>query len=247
MEYPKTENLWVRNPETHLMAPQNGFRHHSFEQVDSWLVLEKIDGMNMRVIWEPHGPSSEPAEGWTNLDAWRAQHAVTIAGRTDRAQIPGDLLANMEPFFTQETLENAFGRFDDETDELLLPEKVVLYGEGFGAGIQQGGHYRDDKGFILFDIAVCGRWQEWAEVERVAEVLGVPTVPVLGRGLDTYNVQNLVAMMLDGRVTPREWGCSTDTPEGIIARTDPYLFDGYGRRVMFKHKIRDVSKYLETA
>jgi hypothetical protein len=233
MEYPKTENLWVRDPETHLMSPANGYRHHGFEQVDSWLVLEKIDGMNMRVIWDT------------------VHEDVTLApaiyGRTDRAQIPGDLMAHMEATFTSEALIEAFGRFDDETDELLLPRHVVLFGEGYGPGIQQGGHYSDSKSFTLFDVVVCDRWQDWAEVERIASVLGVETPPVLGRGMDTYNVQNLVAMMMDGPVLPRQWGCATDTPEGIIARTDPYLFDGYGRRIMFKHKVRDVKSFLEVA
>lgn len=235
MEYPKTQNLWARDDETHLMSPANGFRDESFNQVDKWLVLEKIDGMNIRVHYYPHGDlltTDEPI--------------VRINGRTDAAHIPMDLLASMKKTFTESALEDCFVQRALDLVQLDVQLEVVLFGEGFGAGIQKGNHYRPDKGFTLFDVVVDGRWLSWDGVVDVARRLGIETVPVLGQGLDTYNVQNLVSMMVLGKVPPTQWGCSTDTPEGIIARTDPYLFTGYGRRVMFKHKVRDVAQYLDT-
>ena len=218
MEYPKTENLWVRDPETHVMAPTNGYRHHGFHQVDRWLVLEKVDGMNMRVIFEPD-----------------AEEAVRVLGRTDRAQIPGDLMASIRTWATYTNLGCAFMDIDTEK----LPKSVVLYGEGYGAGIQKGGHYREDKGFVLFDVLVDGHWLKWDDVCDVARNLGIETVPVLGRDMSTKDIEGFIEYQIM-RPDWRAEGFMTDQPEGVIARTDPYLFDARGRRIMFKHKVRDV-------
>jgi hypothetical protein len=198
-------------------------------------VLEKIDGMNMRAVWNPY---DDPE--------------VYIYGRTDRAQIPGDLMEQMRSFANTETFTRVFGL--DENGEPLYekhPSQVVLFGEGYGPGIQQGGHYRADKDFALFDVCINGRWCRWDTVTEIAEALDVETVPVLGTGMSTEDVQILVSSMCDctedpewrGQLWHRPW--LSEKPEGVIARTDPYLFDGRGRRVMFKHKVRDVKPYLD--
>jgi hypothetical protein len=214
VEYPKTDNLFNRDPDTHKTPPALGFRAEGVEQIGRWLVTEKIDGMNMRVVWEPD-TLAPPA----------------IYGRTDRAQIPGDLLALMQATFTHDAMIEAFR---DEADQ--IPERVVLFGEGFGAGIQSGGHYGPTKNFALFDVVVNGTWLKWADVCDVAYKLRVPTVPVLAANATLDYVQALAqvgasTLLVDGH--PKV--------EGIVARTDPYLFTQRGNRVMFKAKVKDLT------
>jgi hypothetical protein len=252
MEYPKTENLWVRHPETHLMAPENGYRVEEVGLIISWLVLEKIDGMNMRVIWTPGEPD------------------LSIYGRTDRAVVPGDLMEKMRDYFNPLLLWDIFtiekGEMVDSTYTESRPDQVVFFGEGYGAGIQQGGHYRPDKDFLLFDVYVRhsfdspGKWLRWSDVKDVAQKLGVGTVTEIASGCSTEDVEFIVSKMTpenmelvaqrrkdfsDMGIVMPDW-TATEQPEGVIARTDPYLFDSRGRRVMFKHKVRDVLKYLES-
>jgi hypothetical protein len=214
VEYPKIDNLFNRDPDTHKTPSDLGFRAEGVEQIGRWLVTEKIDGMNMRVVWEPDTLA-----------------APAIYGRTDRAQIPGDLLALMQETFTHDALIEAFR---DEADQ--IPERVVLFGEGFGAGIQSGGHYGPTKQFRLFDVVVNGSWLSWANVTDVAEKLGIETVPVLHEEASLDYVQVLAedgASSLLGDGHPKV--------EGVIARTDPYLFTQRGNRVMFKAKVKDLT------
>ena len=49
---------------------------------------------------------------------------------------------------TEELFEQKFGEND-----------VILFGEGYGAKIQNGGLYRSDNSFILFDVMINGNYQ----------------------------------------------------------------------------------------
>lgn len=210
-EYPKIENLYARDPETHKSGPEHGFRLPAVGQIAQWLVLEKVDGMNMRVVFTP-----------AEVDP------VHIFGRTDRAQIPADLCASIAKWAQPYAFFEAFADEDG-----IGPAQVILFGEGFGAGIQQGGHYRPDKGFILFDVLVDGHWLSWLDVVDVAGKLGIEHVPVLAHNADL----DLVTLLVEDRMSDLT---DPEHVEGVIARTDPYLFDGRGRRVMFKYKVRDL-------
>lgn len=112
------------------------------------------------------------------------------------------------------------------------PVSAVLYGEGYGAGIQKGGTYRPDKSFILFDVMVDGKW--WLDREStydIAAKLGVDVVPYLGR------------MTLDQIVehvrSPFYSKLGTAVAEGIVARPIEPLFDRKGERIIIKLKTKD--------
>lgn len=241
-EYPKIENLYASNGEQgsgYRRGPEFGFKLPAVEQISKWLVLEKVDGMNIRVIFQA-GNGAAPT--------------LRFAGRTDRANLPGDLVEFLQEKFTIDRMIKTFGHTHDEGDMNAfgepvkvwhVPESVVLFGEGFGPGIQKAGQaYADitggEKRFILFDALVDGRW--WLSFDNVVDVaqkLFVPHVPVLMRDADLDTVDWLVRnrrsrLQLDGG----------EHVEGVIARTDPYLFDARGNRVMFKHKVRDLIRDL---
>lgn len=227
MEYPKTENLYAANgaqDSTSRSGPEFGFRVPGVGLISKWLVTEKVDGMNMRVVWRPH-PISEKSDPYGEL---------LIYGRTDRAQIPGDLAVYMRERFTHLALRKAFDTSDPGEPEGQYPEEVVLFGEGFGPGIQKAGQaYGGEKRFILFDVVVNGVWLSFDDVEDVARKLDIPTVPVLCKSCTLDDAKAVVNVSV---LQPRE----SEHIEGIVARTDPYLFDQRGNRITFKYKVRDL-------
>ncbi len=249
IEYPKTENLFARDPDTHKLIVGQ-FRDPHFEQVAYWHVTEKIDGTNMRVIYDPLAGSFE------------------IRGRSDRAQIQRDLELNMAKMFTVEKLSHVFDGFIGD-ERIAAGAKVTLFGEGYGPGIQKGGGgYRKDKSFRLFDVMY--HWpdeQDAVELERagfrqtyrnswcqptttmfIAGELNIPLAPVLGLRLTIDDILQVVSNQI-GREPGHVWSSATAkedggdgcASEGVIARTDPYLYNERGSRVMFKLKGADLA------
>lgn len=118
-----------------------------FETIERWQIDEKVDGTNIRIIWEPAD-----------------QFSPRFAGRTDNAQIPGRLLHHLQSVFTREKLEREFG----------TSTKIVFFGEGYGPKIQAvGSKYRSDHSFILFDVWIDGWWLEKAKVIECANQLDI--------------------------------------------------------------------------
>ncbi len=223
-EYSSIKNLYASNGvqgKEHKRGPEFGFSNPAFGSVTNWLITEKVDGMNIRVTLEDgeYGPQ------------------LRLAGRTDKAQLPGDLRTYLEETFTVQGMVEAFGGYIEEPGGVKtlvdLPSKVVLYGEGYGPGIQKVGHaYGGTKRFILFDVKVGESWLDWDDVVDVAQKLGIEHVPVLLRGATLETAKSLVH---ESRLLS-----DPQHVEGFVARSEPQLFDKWGQRVMFKYKVRDL-------
>lgn len=152
--YQKIPGPFKRDPETNRLT-----REWSSPEIEAlvdteWIFTEKIDGTNIRVIWDGY--------------------AVSFGGRTDNAQIPPRLL---------EHLENRFGGPEREQlfEQKFGATPAVLYGEGFGEKIQGGGAY-GPVSFSMFDVRVDGIWLQRENVLDVASYFGVATPPLLGFG-----------------------------------------------------------------
>lgn len=222
MKYPSIENLYASNGvdgKGRETGPEFGFKNESFGQILHWLVTEKVDGMNIRVTYIGDGP-------------WEGEFlepTVSISGRTDNANIPGDLVSRILKWANVENLQRAL-----TTDRGVPSGRIVLYGEGFGPGIQKAGQaYGGEKDFILFDVKVGDSWLRWNDVVDIANKLNIPHVPVFGYEQNLEEALELVSL---SDLLP----AGSEHIEGIVCRTDPYLFDGWGNRVMFKYKVRDL-------
>lgn len=112
-----------------------------------WIFTEKIDGTNIRVIWDGHKPE--------------------FRGRTDKAQLPPKLLTALTEMFPEELFEQKFG-----SDTATLYGEG--YGAGIQKG---GGNYRSDNSFILFDVRVGDWWLTREAVHDIARSLGIDEVP----------------------------------------------------------------------
>jgi len=206
-KYHKIQTIFKRDPETKYKTLLWGeFSKPEFEYLadKEWIFTEKIHGMNMRVHFD-----IETKE-------------VTIGGRTDRAQIPQDLIDKINELFPAEEFANLFDC------------SVTLYGEGYGAGIQKGGNlYSPEKSFILFDVMMYGRYSEWGEVENIADELGCDIVPVIGKGT-LWDALELAKEKYNSVVAVEEYEA-----EGFVCRLPTELYNRYGERVIAKIKSKD--------
>lgn len=202
-EYPKIETLFERD-EGFAVNPDK-LRLPVLGTIDSWDVTEKIDGTNIRVMLSAEG-------------------VVLIGGRTARAQLPADLFNTLVRDFPAEHMQEVLWRDG--------PVDAVLFGEGFGAGIQKGGDYCQEKTFALFDVLIGG--EHWLDREAVLEIstkLICPIVPYIGRDTLTGIVKG-VRDGFDSRI-------GTTKAEGIVARPIDTLFDRRGKRIIIKLKTKD--------
>jgi hypothetical protein len=107
-------------------------------------------------------------------------------------------------------------------------EKVVLFGEGYGPKIQNGGNYRSDTSFVLFDVKIGDFWLDRANVDDVASKLSIDSVPVIGQGSLHDAIRNVKSYL------GSTWG--DFEAEGIVARPKVPLFNRKGERIITKIK-----------
>lgn len=154
MLYHKIETLYKRDMEGNKKLIEGEFRNPAVEYLrdNKWLFTEKVDGTNVRVIWDGH--------------------KVSFGGRTERAEFHKGLTERLEELFGDSETEQLF-------EQMFGEKEVTFFGEGYGAGIQKGGgDYIDHKDFIMFDVAVDGLYLERRDVEEIAKSFGVEVVPV---------------------------------------------------------------------
>jgi ATP-dependent RNA circularization protein (DNA/RNA ligase family) len=213
IEYPKIETLFERD-ERFVVDPTR-LKKPVLGTINLWDVTEKIDGTNVRVMMDTSGK-------------------VTFGGRTDNAQMPTGLLQQLMETFTTEKMIFAFSQPNQ-------PQVcAILFGEGYGAGIQKGGCYRPDKSFRLFDVLVDEKWWlDWLDVCDVADKLGIKTVPYLGQ----WTLAEIVERVKPGIrsvVAEQEAPMVNEVKaEGIVARPIQALFDKRGERIIIKLKTKD--------
>jgi len=207
-EYHKIQTVFKRDPATKYKTLLEGdYSLPEFEYLakNRWIFTEKVDGTNIRVRFR--------------------NGKVTFSGKTDNSQIPARLVERLNDRFLPQV---------DGFTEVFSGEGVCLYGEGYGAGIQKGGHrYRPDQDFVLFDVKVGDWWLKRSDVEDVADKMGIHVVPVVGEGTLLDMVEHAKAGILS------TWG--NGYAEGYVARPGTELKTRGGTRLITKIKCRDFS------
>lgn len=213
MEYPKIQTVFERDPEDMKRVVEDHLRWAEFGIPRNWLLTEKIDGTNIRLVLE------ETLHGM----------GLRIGGKTDNAQIPAFLFDHLLEKYPAALVADAF---DPDT-------KAVIYGEGHGRRIQKnGGLYSETPAFVVFDVAVLAKdrvwWLDWSDVCDVAAKIGAQHVPVVAERATIEDAIAFVRSGLESRhaAQPR-WA------EGVVARTVPGLLTRAGKRLVWKLKARD--------
>ena len=211
-EYHKIETVFNRSTDGDKKLIWGDYRNETVEYLadNIWQFTEKIDGTNIRVHWDGH--------------------RVEIGGRTDRAQIPKHLMDYLSATFLTPEVEELFEQTYGEKD-------VMLFGEGYGAKIQNGGDYRSDVSFILFDVLIDDNWQSREWVEATAKMFGIDVVPIvlegtIGDGID-YVMQHNNSTI--GKAVM----------EGVVGRPKVEMKDRLGNRIIVKIKWKDFKNFIE--
>lgn len=205
-EYHKIETLFERDTNGTKKLIEGAFRNDAIKYLanNDWYFTEKIDGTNIRIHWDGH--------------------KVEFAGRTDRAQIPKPLMDYLTITFGSMEGEEMFEQKFGETD-------VILFGEGYGPGIQKGGAYRDNVSFILFDVLIGDIWLKRDSVEEIAIAFGIDIVPIIFVG----NIKKAVDFV---KTKPKST-IGTANMEGVVGRPVIEMKDRLGKRVIVKIKVCD--------
>ena len=211
-EYHKIETVFNRSTDGDKRLIWGDYRNETVEYLANniWQFTEKIDGTNIRIHWDGHN--------------------VEIGGRTDRAQIPKHLMDYLSATFLTPEVEELFEQTYGEKD-------VMLFGEGYGAKIQNGGDYRSDVSFILFDVLIDDNWQSRELVETTAKMFGIDVVPIvlegtIGDGID-YVMQHNNSTI--GKAVM----------EGVVGRPKVEMKDRLGNRIIVKIKWKDFKNFIE--
>ena len=127
---------------------------------------------------------------------------------------------------------------DDAASEALFSladhgvYQADIYAELFGEGIQGNPHGMEGMHLRVFDVRIGDFWLDWENVEDVAVKAGLLPVDVLMVG-STESIVEYIKSYAQHK--------GDDIPyfEGVVARTDPLLYDNQGNRMMWKLKVSD--------
>ncbi len=152
--YHKIPNIFKRSPDGKRVL-FGEFTKPEFEFLKDvpWNFTEKVDGTNIRVIWNGYN--------------------FEFKGRTDRAQIPNFLFDKLKEIWLPR---------EEIVEEIFSDKQVIFYGEGYGPKINKGHRYRDDVSFIMFDIKVEDVFLTLENMFQVSSRLGIKHVPLIYTG-----------------------------------------------------------------
>ena len=209
-QYEKIETVFCRDTNGTKRLVLNDYRNPTIAYLkdNMWVFTEKVDGTNIRVHWDGH--------------------KVEFGGRTDKAQIPGPLLSKLNEMFMTTEAEELFEQVWGDKD-------VILFGEGYGPKIQNGGEYRSDVSFILFDVLVGDNYQEREWVEKTAQMFNIDVVPIVLTG----TIQDGIDYVMKH---PRST-MGTAMMEGVVGKPMFELRDRRGERVIVKIKWEDFKHF----
>lgn len=152
--YHKIQNVFKRDPHTNYKTLMEGeWSEPEFEYLKDnlWVGTEKIDGTNIRIIWDGS--------------------KVSFKGKTDKAQIPAMLMSYLKNKFTYNLMRSVF----EDREVCLYGE-----GYGFKIQKVGGKYLPKENSFILFDVKAGKWWLKREAVEGIAVSLFTRAVPIIG-------------------------------------------------------------------
>jgi hypothetical protein len=211
-KYSKIQSVFFRDPDnnhkTFLMGEWSVPEFELLKDID-WIWTEKIDGTNIRVIWDGE--------------------TLTFKGRTDRASIPTMLLETLVTMFPIDKVRDTF-------DITRSDEPICLYGEGYGHKIQGCGsrYLHDRNSFILFDAKIGNYWLEYEHLVGLARGLDIPIVPLIGQGT-LWGAIKMTEQGFKSQISEDE----DLIAEGLILKPKVGLFNRSHNRIITKIKHKD--------
>lgn len=183
-----------------------------------WVVSEKMDGTNTRIIWD----------GYT----------VQVKGRTEQSR-----LVDAQNSLLHRLSQNGNYTFD----ETFGDKEVIIYGETLGDKIQ-GNPHKIKPTFQVFDINIGGVWLEYDKVEEISTLLGLEMVPhsvingwstVIEVFMDTYFDKLEAGEYFEGLVAAPAHMPLTRTGERVITKIKVADFEELSEEYLSKEAKKD--------
>jgi ATP-dependent RNA circularization protein (DNA/RNA ligase family) len=223
MEYQKINTLFKRDERGIIIPEKFTLPEFGWLKDCKWEATEKIDGTNMRLELQFSTDDYNPEV---------LNYTCRICGKTDNAQIPPHLYKKMEDLFGEVNWNEIF-------PDATSGECITIYGEGYGAKIQNGGNYiKDDVNFILFDVRVNDWWLNRANCEDIAKKLNIDIVPLIGY----MTIPEAINYVEKGFKSTIAQNKDYDA-EGLVLRTPDILCRKDGSRLITKIKTKDFRIY----
>lgn len=148
-EYHKIQSIFKRDEKTHkFIEGEWSLPELEYLANNEWTATEKIDGTNIRVIWDGK--------------------CVRFGGKTDNAQIPAHLFSKLSAMFDAFLLHEQFG------DQ---PACLYGEGYGKKIQKAGNKYIPDGVSFVLFDVRIGDWWLQRQDVKDIGISLGVGCVP----------------------------------------------------------------------
>jgi hypothetical protein len=204
-KYHKIKTVHLRDNKTHKLT--NVFRDDTVEYLkdNEWVFTEKIDGTNIRVYWN-------------GFD-------VSLFGRSDNAQIPNQLVNRLNKLFIGSENEQMF-------EQKFNEQSVILFGEGYGAKIQNGEAYSSTQEFILFDVKINDIYLDRDSVNNIANYFNILSVPIID---ECKTIDEAVEYV---KSNPQSY-LGDKQMEGVVGTPKMRLLDFQGERIIVKIKCND--------
>jgi len=150
--YHKIQSIFKRDVRGKFITGEWSTPEIEYLQNNQWVWTEKVDGTNIRVLWDG-----------INLD-------VRFGGKTDNASIPVPLFNRLTDLFPKE-------KFYGRPSLCLYGEgfgaKIQKGGENYKV---------DGVDFVLFDVNIDGWWLKRDAVDSLSSELEIQSVPIVGMG-----------------------------------------------------------------
>lgn len=152
MNYQKIPNLYEFDQE----RKKYNTLVYSTHEIDylrklQWLCTEKVDGMNIRVIWDGYD--------------------ISFAGRKETSKLPN---------YVQSLLKETFDDNMKTLIEQMFKEKeVIFFMECYGGRVQKGAYNINEERLIGFDINVDGKYLDRYDAFAIFHELELDVIPVV--------------------------------------------------------------------
>jgi len=189
-----------------------------------WIITEKIDGSNIRIIL-----TKPNEEGKREILIGSRKLILNVGDKTSKQYL--DCLKEIN-------LNKLKEYFKD------VNSSVIIYGEGYGAGVQKGGIYSPVKNFRVFDVRIGLAYQDWSFVEKVCIDNQLNIVPVVAISSSNICYHDCLYELNEHKETMIKEGTG-GLSEGLVYKFEPVLLNKYGERLIFKVKHKDFKEYKE--
>lgn len=191
-----------------------------FKDGDMCVITEKIHGTNFRAGLIPLADTAPTL--WGKIKLWWQKfrgHTHEFVVGSHNVQLVGD----NPQFYDGNLYWNTARKYDLEA---VLPMGYVLFGEIYGAGVQDLTYGMNGVDVAFFDLMIDGQYVEFDKFMEFCKAYNLPTAPVLYRG--AYSKE-----LLDKHTNGKSVLCPSQIREGCVVRSIPECNDLHiGRKIL---------------